>query len=219
MRLDVASFPVDHALLAAETRYADGVLAIGVEAVRALVLSDPRIADVQLELAHPGSPVRILRALDAVEPLAKMRGQGCAFPGFNGPPATSGEGLTHRLDGLAVVEVSEFPFPASGVQAFEEGVVEMSGPGALYSGCADRICLCLVLAPGAAATNADYDDAVRRAALRVADHLARATEGKRRLGSSASSSARRRPGCRASCGSTRCARRARWSRPFSTATR
>jgi len=35
----------------------------------------------------------------------------------------------------------------------------------------------LVLTPGRAASNADYDDAVRRAGLRVADHLARLTVG------------------------------------------
>jgi len=175
MRLEIGSFPVVSAALAGRTRYADGALDIGEDAVRSLVLGDPRIRDVRLELARPGSPVRIVRALDAVEPLVKVRGPGSAFPGFNGPPVTCGAGLTHRLEGFAVVEVTEFPFPASGVQAFEEGIVEMSGPGAEYSGCADRICLCLLFTPGAAADNADYDDAVRRATLRVADHLAGAT--------------------------------------------
>ncbi len=128
-----------------------------------------------LECVHPGESVRVLRALDAIEPLRKVRGPGTAFPGFNGPPVTGGSGLTHRLEGFAVVEVTEFPFPASGVQAFEEGIIEMSGPGAVYSGCADRVNLCLVLTPGAASSNVDYDDAVRRAALRVAEHLAGAT--------------------------------------------
>jgi glycine reductase len=175
MRLDVGSFPVSRAEIGARTSYADGLLTVGHDAVRALVLRDPRIRDVSLELAHPGESVRVLRALDAIEPLCAVGGAGSAFPGFNGPPVTGGSGLRHRLEGFAVVEVSEFPFPASGVQAFEEGIIEMSGAGAAYSGCADRACLCLVLAPGTASSNADYDDAVRRAALRVAEHLAGAT--------------------------------------------
>src|SRR2546429_578800 len=91
------------------------------------------------------------------------------------PPHTAGAGRTHRLSGCAVTVVTEFPFEASGVLAFEEGVIEMSGPGAAYSGGADRVHLLLGLTPGTASTNADYDDAVRRAALRVADHLAAAT--------------------------------------------
>ncbi|HEY8370724.1 MAG TPA: glycine/sarcosine/betaine reductase component B subunit [Thermodesulfobacteriota bacterium] len=177
MRLDVASFPVRRAELGAETRYGDGVLVIGVEAVRSLVLEDPRIRDVRLEVVHPGDSARVLRALDAIEPLRKVEGPGSAFPGFNGPPHTCGSGRTHRLEGFSVVEVTEFPFPASGVQAFEEGIIEMSGPGAAYAGCADRVNLLLVCTPGQTSSNDDYDDAIRRAGLRVADHLAAATIG------------------------------------------
>jgi len=150
MRLDVGSFPVSRAEIGARTSYAGGLLTVGHEAVRRLVLRDPRIRDVTLELVHPGDSVRVLRALDAIEPLVKVRGPGSAFPGFNGPPVTGGSGGSHRLEGFAVVEVTDFPFPAAGVQAFEEGIVEMSGPGAAYSGCADRVCLCLVLTPGSA---------------------------------------------------------------------
>jgi glycine reductase len=148
MRLDVGSFPVSRAEIGARTSYAGGLLTVGHEAVRRLVLRDPRIRDVTLELVHPGDSVRVLRALDAIEPLVKVRGPGSAFPGFNGPPVTGGSGGSHRLEGFAVVEVTDFPFPARGVQAFEEGIIEMSGPGAVYSGCADRVCLCLVLTPG-----------------------------------------------------------------------
>ena len=46
------------------------------------------------------------------------------------------------------MQVTEFPYPASGVQAFEEGIMEMSGPGAAYSACSDRVNLLLVLTPG-----------------------------------------------------------------------
>jgi glycine reductase len=176
--LEVADFPVRRARFGTPSAYDDGVLTIDADAVRRLVLGDPRIAGVSLELAHPGESVRVLRALDAVEPLHKPGGPVSAFPGFLGPPHTAGRGRTHRLAGFTVVEVTELPFPASGVQAFEEGVIEMSGPGAACSGCADRVNLLLVLEPGRAASNADYDDAVRRAALRVADHLAALTVGR-----------------------------------------
>ncbi len=177
MKLELAAFPVRRARLGAPTAYADGVLTIDPDLVRRLALDDPRIADARVELAHPGESVRVLRALDAIEPLHKPDGPVTAFPGFLGPPHTAGHGLTHRLAGFTVVQVTEFPFPASGVQAFEEGIIEMSGPGAAYCGCADRVNLLLVLTPGRATSNADYDDAVRRAALRVADRLAASTVG------------------------------------------
>ena len=119
MRLEVAGFPVRRVELGSSAAYADGRLTVDAEALRAVVLRDRRIADVRLETAHPGESVRVLRVLDAIEPLHKPGGLVTAFPGFNGPPHTAGSGRTHRLDGLAVVEVAEFPFPASGVQAFE----------------------------------------------------------------------------------------------------
>jgi len=178
MRLQCAAFPVRRVALGSRAEYADEILTVDVRSIRALVLRDPRIADVRVETAHPGESVRVLRALDAIEPLHKPDGGVAAFPGFHGPPHTAGSGRTHRLDGLVVVEVTEFPFPASGVQAFEEGIIDLTGPGAEYSGCADRACLLLIFTPGAASTNVDYDDAVRRASVRVADALAATTVGR-----------------------------------------
>lgn len=175
MPLELASFPVIRVELAGATSYADGTLRVDAGAVRALVLRDARIADVGLDVVHPGDRVRILRVLDAIEPMAKAAGASSVFPGFLGEPVTCGSGRTHRLDGCTVLEVADFPFAASGVQAFEEGVVEMSGPGAEYSGCADRANLVLTFTPGRVSSNVDYDDAIRRAGLRVAETLAAAT--------------------------------------------
>ena len=173
--LELASFPVRRARFGTDTRYHDGELIVGRDAVRALVLQDARIKAVQLELVHPGDSARIIRVLDAIEPLTKVQGRSATFPGFNGPPLTCGAGRTHRLEGFTVIQVTDFPYPASGVQAFEEGIMEMSGPGAAYSSAADRINLLLVFTPGVVSNNVEYDDAVRRASLRVADLLAQAT--------------------------------------------
>jgi sarcosine reductase len=177
MKLELGSFIVKAARFDKQTEYREGNLTINRDTVRSLILQDPRIKEVRLDLIFPGESVRVIRVLDSIEPLTKVSGPSCAFPGFNGPPHTCGSGRTHRLEGFTVVEVSDFPFPASGVQAFEEGIIEMSGPGAVYSGCSDRINLLLQMTPGAASTNLEYDDALRRAALRVTDHLAGATRG------------------------------------------
>ncbi|MHB9074275.1 MAG: glycine/sarcosine/betaine reductase component B subunit [Desulfobaccales bacterium] len=173
--LELGSFMVRSAQFGDRTEYEDGVLTIEEDAVRDLILQDGRIKDVRLHIVFPGDSVRVIRVLDAIEPLCKVSGPSCTFPGFNGPPQTCGEGRTHRLEGFTVVEVGNFPFPASGVHAFEEGIIEMSGPGAVYSGCSDRVNLLLEFVPGRASTNLEYDDAMRRAALRVANFLAGAT--------------------------------------------
>jgi glycine reductase len=174
-RLELGAFVVHRAELGGVTAWRDGTLVIDEASVRATVLQDPRIGRVDLELLHPGDSARVLRALDGVEPLVKVDGPGVCFPGFGGPPLTAGRGRTHRLAGFTVLNVTEFPFPASGVQSAQEGIMEMSGPGALYSGCADRVNLALVFGSGATTSNSDYDDAIRRAGLRVAHHLASAT--------------------------------------------
>jgi glycine reductase len=175
MRLEIASFPVRRAVLGEATSWHDGTLTAGVAELERLVRADPRIGGVRLETVHPGDGTRVLRVLDSVEPLHKVSGTGSAFPGFNGPPHTAGAGRTHRLAGVGVTVVTEFPYPASGVQAFEEGLIESSGPGAAFCGAEDRVHLVLLLTAGSVSTNVEYDDAVRRAALRVADHLAAST--------------------------------------------
>jgi glycine reductase len=216
MDLTLAAFPVHRAEFGEPAVWTDGVLTVEPAAIRRLVLSDPRIGEVRLELAHPGDSLRVLRALDAVEPLGKVAGPSSVFPGFLGPPDTCGRGRTHRLDGFTVVAVTEFPFPAAGVQAFEEGIIEMSGPGGAYGGCADRVNLVLVLAPGAVASNVDYDDAVRPCASRKPWPRSRGISPRR--GWSALPWARGGRTCFAWCGSIRCGLRARWCKPFSTDT-
>ena len=83
----------------------------------------------EVDIARPGESVRIVHALDIVEPRAKAPGPGRVFPGLLGPPLGAGEGRTLRLGGVAVVGVAE-PFAGEDHWAFREGIIEMSGPGA-----------------------------------------------------------------------------------------
>src|SRR5262247_160762 len=97
MHLEVVEFPVRRAELGVPAAYEDGVLTIDAGSVRRLVLQDARIAEVRLELTHPSDSARVLRALDAIEPIHKPAGPVTAFSGFLGPPHTVGHGRTHRL--------------------------------------------------------------------------------------------------------------------------
>ena len=84
MRLELAAFPVLRAALGDATVWHDGTLTVGVPEVRRLVLHDRRIGNVHLDVIHPGDATRVLRVLDSVEPLHKVAGASCAFPGFSG---------------------------------------------------------------------------------------------------------------------------------------
>ena len=136
-----------------------------------MVLEDARIADVKVAAACPGEDVRIVHCLDAVEPRTKP-GEGAVFPGFLDGMDTVGSGLTFRLDGVSVLVSSRYPRPFSGLLQAREAVVDMSGPAAVYSPMSRVRNVVLACTPNPDIENDDYDDAVRRAALRAAHHIA-----------------------------------------------
>lgn len=174
--LEVRSVEVTGVGLDDATAFSGGLLTVGVPEVTAMVLADPRIAAVELALAEPGDDTRIVHCLDAVEPRAKV-GPGVVFPGFLGGMETVGTGETVRLDGVAVIASSRYPQPFSGLLQAREAVVDMGGPTAAYSPFSRVRNLVLCFTPNPEVENADYDDAVRRATLRVAESLARAAIG------------------------------------------
>ena len=85
---------------------------------------DHRITEVKLDIALPGEKTRIMPVKDVVEPRVKVSGKGHIFPGRNaGENDIVGEGRTHVLKGMAVMTTGK-------VVGFQEGIIDMSGPGA-----------------------------------------------------------------------------------------
>ncbi len=88
---------------------------------------DHRIRSIELSIAKPGDSIRIMPVKDAIEPRVKVSGAGSIFPGRHlGEEAMVGEGRTHILKGMAVITTGE-------VVGFQEGILDMSGPGADYT--------------------------------------------------------------------------------------
>ncbi len=188
MRLEVGSFHIDQIELGAHTAVANRTLVVNREEVRRLVLGDSHFADVQVQLARPGEAIRIVNAKDAIEPRWKVAGPGAVFPGFLGAPTTVGEGRTHRLGGVAVLEVTA-PVPGEQIH-FREQILDMSGPGAEFSPFAQTLNVALEFTPhpslfpsaadakdvlGGTSEAEDYNRATTLACLKVAAYLAKAT--------------------------------------------
>src|SRR5438132_8889211 len=131
MRLEVGSIRIRDVELGAGTALRDHTLVIDPQELRALVLDDPHFTDVRVHVVKPGESVRIIHAMDVVEPRWKVAGPGGVFPGFVSPPSSVGEGTTYRLAGVAVVEAGA-PVPGEPTH-FREQLVDMAGPGAQYS--------------------------------------------------------------------------------------
>ena len=173
MELRVRDFPVTALRPGDATRLEGSTLVVDREGLSRALAADPAFRAVSVELAQPGESVRIIHALDVVEPRAKPGG-GAVFPGFLGPPRTVGSGVTHRLAGAAVVATSPLAWEEDGISV-KEAIIDMAGPGAAYCPFA-RTCnvvLTFELTPGL--DFRVYDHAIRLATLRAAETLAAVT--------------------------------------------
>ena len=129
MHLELASYDVKDVVFSDANALVDGVLHVDKAGLLEYLAEASPFEALDVDIARPGESVRIVHALDIVEPRAKAPGPGRVFPGIMGPPLGAGEGRTVRLRGMAVVGVAE-PFAGEDHWAFREGIIEMSGPGA-----------------------------------------------------------------------------------------
>jgi glycine reductase len=174
MELALATYPVDRVAFGPATRLDGSTLVVDRAALLARIGDDPAFRSVDLALAHPGESVRIVHALDVVEPRAKPPGLTTVFPGFLGPPRTVGSGRTHRLAGVAVVPTSPVAWDEDGISV-KEAVIDMSGPGAAYSPFARTVNVVLTFDLVPDVGFRVWDHGIRLATLRAAEHLAAAT--------------------------------------------
>jgi len=150
--------------LGERTGYEAGRLTVSEEEAREL-LSDPALAKVRLACASPGESVRIVSALDAVQPCSKARGGGGVFPGFVAPALPPGTGETHILRGAAVICAGRLP-------RAQEAVIDMAPPDDARSPLSDTHNLVIEFERAEGADWEDVDRALRRGALALAVHLA-----------------------------------------------
>ena len=176
MRLEMGTFPVEQISFGAQTRYADGHLQVDKARVIEAVMQDPRIASADLELAMPGESVRIWPVRDVIEPRIKVDGPGVIYPGACGRSITTvGEGRTHRLSGMGIVEVSSVNWHDAGGD-YVEICLDMTGHWAEALPYGKLKNLCLVVEPDPGLGNEAQNDAVHKAALVVNDQVAAATK-------------------------------------------
>ena len=68
MRLELASYQVNRIAFGGQTQFVDDSLEINRAALAEILGRDSAIAGVEIEIAHPGDPVRIVNILDSIEP-------------------------------------------------------------------------------------------------------------------------------------------------------
>ena len=163
-RLEMGHIYIKDIQFAAESKIEDGILYVNKEAVEAVALEDEHIKSVSFDIARPGESVRITPVKDVIEPRVKVEGRGGVFPGVINKVDTVGEGKTYALKGMAVVTAGK-------IVGFQEGIIDMTGPGADYTPFSKLNNLVVVCEPIDGIKQHEYEAAVRFAGFRVAVYL------------------------------------------------
>lgn len=161
MKLELGKINITDVQFADEAKVADGTLYINEQEIIDTVLDDDRLVSCKVELAFPGDKTRITPVKDFIEPRCKVDSEAGIFPGVISKMQTVGSGRTHALKGCTVATVGK-------IVGFQEGIVDMSGPGAELTPFSKTINICLVVDPVDGLDTHVYEEAVRMAGLKVA---------------------------------------------------
>lgn len=167
MRLELGRVNISDIRFGDTTEILKGTLVINEAELKELLAEDPNIARVELDLAKPGEDVRIIPVKDVIEPRIKVEGAGGVFPGFISKVETVGSGRTHVLSGATVVTTGS-------IVGFQEGIIDMSGPGAAYTPFSETLNLVVMIIPVEGLSQHKHEHAVRMAGLKAATYLGEA---------------------------------------------
>ncbi|MDK2883290.1 MAG: glycine reductase complex component subunit alpha and beta, partial [Bacillota bacterium] len=169
MRLELGKITIRNVEFGPATKVENGTLYVNKEELEALILEDKCIKSCEIDLARPGEEVRIIPVKDVIEPRCKVSGPGGIFPGFVSKVETVGSGRTHVLKGAAVVTTGK-------IVGFQEGIIDMTGPGAKYTPFSQTYNVVLNLQPVDGLPQHDHERAVRLAGLKAAAYLGEAAK-------------------------------------------
>ena len=165
MKLELGEIHIKDVVLGNESKIVDGVVTVDTEALKALILEDEHLVDVKFDVAHPGESTRITPVKDVIEPRVKVEGPGEIFPGVIGKVTpTVGSGKTYALKGMSVMTAGK-------IVGFQEGIIDMSGPGADYTPFSKLVNLVLVIEPKEGIKQHQYEHAVRIAGFKAACYV------------------------------------------------
>jgi len=167
MRLELGIIKTKDVQFGEETIIKDGTLYVNKNELIGLALQDGRLSEADVELARPGEEVRIIPIKDVIEPRVKVSGSGELFPGVIGKMGTVGSGRTNVLRGAALATVGR-------IIGFQEGFIDMTGPGAQYTPFSQTNNVVLILHPIDGLAPHAHEEAVRLAGLRAAAYLGKA---------------------------------------------
>lgn len=164
MKLELGKIFIKDVQFGEKTEVKDSTLYVDKKEIEKIVLSDERIKSVNVDLARPGESVRIAPVKDVIEPRVKVSGESQVFPGVINKVKTVGSGRTNALVGACVIT-------GGNIVAFQEGIIDMSGPIADYCPFSKTNNVCIMMEPKEDIETHAYEAAARMAGLRVATYI------------------------------------------------
>ena len=155
MQLRLERHVVEDVRLGETSRLSGGCLELHSQALARLLRErESRIAAVQVHVAKPGDRVRVVCCKDVVQPRAKLQG---------GEP---GAGTLRVLDRVGIATCGP-------IVGFQEGIIDMSGPGADYSPFSELALIVVEIAVLDSITPHEHEAVLRAAGVVAADYVAR----------------------------------------------
>lgn len=167
MHLKVGNIFIKDLQFGPRTEIKNQTLFVNKEELTELLLADEHLASVELEITHPGESARIMPVKDVIEPRVKPEQDGGIFPGMASKMFTAGSGLTHVLKGVSVVTTGK-------IVGYQEGIIDMSGPGAELCPFSKLHNLVVVAQPVTGITPYQHEAALRLMGLKAANYLGEA---------------------------------------------
>ncbi len=129
-------------------------------------IGDPLFESIDFEIAKPGESTRIIPVKDVIEPRIKVESEGM-FPGILDGFNQCGEGNTKVLKGCCLTTTGK-------IMGFQEGIIDMSGPGAKYCHYSNLINIVLIADPVEGLDPSKHEKAIRHMGLKASLYLAKA---------------------------------------------
>ncbi len=158
MTLEIKMFRVSSLQLSNQTRFERGQLDLNADEIRESLLTSNGITDVTVQIARPKESTRILCVKDVIEPR------------WNEARDQFGQGVLHVLKDVAIVTCGP-------IVGFQEGIIDMSGPGAAYSDFSSMPLIVLQIDVVDGTKPHTHERIVREAGWWTAQHLAQQTVG------------------------------------------
>jgi len=165
LRLEVGYINIKDVQFGNATEVKASVLYVNKQDMLDNIGGDPRLESIDVDLAKPGEEVRITPVKDVIQPRVKVEGPGGVFPGFVSKVDNVGSGRTHVLRGANVITTGK-------IVGFQEGLIDMTGPGADYTPFSKSCNVVVTCEPVEDLKQHQHEEAIRLVGLKAAAYLA-----------------------------------------------